>query len=207
MTGNPMEVVVVPTGAANIASVLAGLRRVGGEGVVSEERTRVEEAERVVLPGVGAFGAAMQRLRDDGLVDVLRARVGGGRPTLAICCGMQLLFESSEESDGVEGLACIPGRARRFDSPRVPQLGWNRIEADPDARVLSSGYAYFANSYRVGERLDGWACATCDYAGPFVAAIERGAVVACQFHPELSGAFGLSIVRRWMEFSREAARC
>jgi imidazoleglycerol phosphate synthase glutamine amidotransferase subunit HisH len=95
----------------------------------------------------------------------------------------------------------LTGRAERFpDTVRVPQLGWNRVQPDDDCRLLLPGWAYFANSYRLTGRTDGWSCAFTDHGGPFVSAVERGPVLACQFHPELSGHWGLSLVARWLAY-------
>ena len=122
-----------------------------------------------------------------------------GRPTMAVCLGLQMLVETSEESPGLKGLGAAPGHVTRF--PRgmaVPQLGWNQITPEPGARLLKKGYAYFANSYCLRQAPEGWKAATADYGGPFVGAMERGAVLACQFHPELSSSFGLELMRRWL---------
>lgn len=195
-----VEVLVVRTGSANLASVLAGLERAGAAPRLTERADEVAAADRVVLPGVGAFGAVARRLRELELVDALRERITADRPTLAICLGMQLLCEGSEESAGAAGLGVVAAGVRRFsDGVRVPQLGWNRVTANPECHVLASGHAYFANSYRVVDPPAGWRCATADHGGPFVAAMERGAVVACQFHPELSGAYGAALLKRWIE--------
>jgi imidazole glycerol phosphate synthase glutamine amidotransferase subunit len=197
------EVLVLETGVANTASVLAGLNRAGARPRRCDDPAAVESAERVVLPGVGAFGAGMQTLEGRGLARILASRVREGRPTLAICLGLQLLCEASDESPGVRGLGVLPVAARRFaGSARVPQLGWNRVSAAPGSRVLRSGWAYFANSYRVEDRPPGWTVATTEYGGRFVSALERGALVACQFHPELSGTWGIDLLRRWMEVER-----
>jgi len=203
--GGP-AVYIVRTGTANVASVEAGLARLGAEARFVASKEEALRAARIVLPGVGTLEAAMGRLAAQGLVDALKERVESGRPTLAICLGMQMLCEGSEESPDAKGLGVVPGRVTRFPADvRVPQLGWNRIEVETEveveAKVLRSGYAYFANSYRLVEVPDGWGVATADYAGDFVAAIEKGSVVACQFHPELSGDFGLGIMRRWLECS------
>ncbi|RPJ83801.1 MAG: imidazole glycerol phosphate synthase subunit HisH, partial [Acidobacteria bacterium] len=168
------EIVVVGTSVANIASVLAALRRAGGEPVVSLDPVQVAGAERVVLPGVGAFGAAMSALRGAGLAGVLAERARAGRPLLAVCLGLQLLAEGSEESPGVEGLCVVPGIARRFPPlVRVPQLGWNGVRPAEGSRTIEAGSAYFANSYRLELIPPGWSGATAEYGGPFVAAIER----------------------------------
>lgn len=199
MKGTP--VVVVRTGTANIASIVVGLERAGAAPTVTEDAAAIASAERVVLPGVGTFGAAMDRLDADGLREPLRERFAEDRPTLAICVGLQLLCEGSEESPQAHGLGVVPGRAERFDAGlRVPQLGWNQVTPAPDGRfVPEGGYAYFANSYRLTTPPDGWRVATADYGGTFVAAMERGRILACQFHPELSGPWGLGALRRWME--------
>ncbi len=193
------EIVIVRTGTANLASVAAALSRLGAGSRISESPADVSGAARLVLPGVGTMAAAMGRLTELGLVEPLRERIAKGRPTLAICLGMQLMCEGSEESPDARGLGVIPGRIARFPRGlRVPQLGWNRIEAEEGACVLGSGYAYFANSYRLVDAPLGWKVARCDYGGRFIAALERGPVVACQFHPELSGEFGLGIMKRWL---------
>ena len=168
-------------------------------------------APAALLPRVGAFTPGIAALREGGYDRALRDRVAADRPTFAICLGLQLLLDGSEEAEdtGTAGLGIVPGRATRFPtSVRVPQLGWNRVTSDPDCRVLGSGYAYFANSYRLVERPAGFALATADHAGEFVAAVERGRLVACQFHPELSGAFGHGVLTRWLAgAAAEATTC
>ena len=193
------EVVIVRTGTANLASVRAGLGRAGAATVISDDPERVAAAERVVLPGVGAFAAAMGVLREDRMVPALVERIAGNRPTLAICLGLQLLGTGSEESPGVAGLGIAPLVAERFpEGVRVPQLGWNRVIPSSGARLLEGGWAYFANSYRWTATPQGWEGAFSDHGGPFVAAVERGRVLACQFHPELSGSWGQRLLRRWL---------
>jgi imidazole glycerol phosphate synthase glutamine amidotransferase subunit len=198
MAASP-EVVVVPTGTANLASVLVGLERAGASPRVSRDPREVSEAERVVLPGVGTLAAAAEQIRRAELEQPLADRVRRRRPLLAICLGLQLLCDESEESPGFEGLGVVPGRVTRFPGGvRVPQLGWNRIEPDPGCELLEAGYVYFANSYRLERAPEGFAAATSDYGGPFVAALEQGPVLACQFHPELSGELGLRLIERWL---------
>ncbi len=193
------EVVVLPTGTANLASVLAAFSRLGARTRIAEDAAMVADAGRVVLPGVGTFGAALAGLRQAGLAEVVTARVRSGAATLAMCVGLQVLFEASDESPDAEGLSVIPGRVGRFpETVRVPQFGWNRIEPQPGCRFLMPGYAYFANSYRVQDA-PGCRIATAEHGGRFVAALERDHVLACQFHPELSGAYGHALIARWLE--------
>lgn len=193
-------VIVIPTGLANTASVLAGLRRAGGDPRVSADPAEVDAAARVVLPGVGAFAPAMAELEAHGLVEPLRQRLAEGRPTLGICLGFQLMCAASEESPGVAGLGALHGEVSRFgpEAPQVPQLGWNRVRPNPGSRWLAPGEAYFAHSYRLQALPEGWSGASTSHGALFVAAAERGDVLGCQFHPELSGEWGQALLRRWV---------
>jgi imidazole glycerol phosphate synthase glutamine amidotransferase subunit len=196
------SVTVVPTGVANLASILAGLRRAGARPDVAGGVEAISSASRLVLPGVGSFEAAMTELRKRRLDKPLRDRMREGRPTLAICLGLQLLGSGSEESPGTPGLGVFDGRATRFDSDvRVPQLGWNWVEPEPAAQWFEAGYAYFANSYRLHTCPPGWQAVWSEHGGRFVAGIQRGAVLACQFHPELSGRWGIALLGRWLQAS------
>jgi len=201
-------IAVARTGLANLASVRAAFARLGRETGPSSDPEDFARAPLAVLPGVGAFGPAMETLRATGLDEAVRRRLDRGLPTLAICLGFQLLLEGSEEAPGLAGLALVPGVARRFGAGvRIPQLGWNRVapEADDGSALVEEGWACFANSYRLDSgdaalaRAAGWRPAFSEYGGAFVAALERGPALACQFHPELSGAWGAALLRRWLE--------
>lgn len=201
-----VDLAIVPTGTANLASVLTAFRRFDADPEVVTDSESIQRARRVVLPGVGSFGAAMAELDRTQLRAVLRERVEDGRPTLAVCVGMQLLSSSSEESVGSVGLGAVSEVVGRFPTDvLVPQLGWNQVEAGSGARFVTDGWAYFANSYRLVNVPDGWVGASTDHGGRFVAAMERGDVLACQFHPELSGSWGSDLLRRWYEQTGEAA--
>lgn len=197
---------VVKTGSANLASVCAGLRRLGADPVLTEEPKAIVEAQQAVLPGVGALGATKTRLDELGLSPALSARLRAGRPTLAVCLGLQLLLEGSDESPDAAGLGVVPGWARRFPSDvRVPHLGWNRVVAPDGARYLETGDYYFANSFRLQTPPPDVRSAETHHGGPFVAAFERGGLLACQFHPELSGSVGSRVLQRWLEESPRLA--
>jgi glutamine amidotransferase len=194
----PIDLAIVDTGSANLASVSAAFRRLGARPRVTEAPEAVLMARRVVLPGVGAFGAVAERLARTGLAAALRERMGRGAPLLGICLGMQLLADRSDEAPGAIGLGVIEGRVERFgDGTRVPQLGWNRVEPRGQSRFVNPGYAYFANSFCLRTVPSEWSTALASYDGSFVASAERGPQLACQFHPELSGAWGTALLGRW----------
>ena len=194
------EVIIVRTGTANTASVVAAVERLGLTPRLTTDVALVRDAELAILPGVGAFGAAMESIRAAGLEDVLRDRLIAGRATMCICLGLQVLCETSEETPGVRGLGVIPATIGRFaDDVRVPQLGWNEVVPEDGCTMLTRGFAYYANSYRLASKPAGWTCAMTTHGTPFVSAVERGRVLACQFHPELSGPWGLGLIKRWVE--------
>lgn len=208
--GDDARVVVVRTGSANLASVRAAFTRLGVETVVTDDPQAVVEARAAVLPGVGAFGAAMTRLRARGLDEAIVERCRVGSPLLAICLGLQVLCVASEESPGVAGLGVVDASVGRFANPaRVPQMGWNRIETAGGGGALRSDWMYFANSYRVEQVSGAWRVATTEHGGTFVSALERGSLLACQFHPELSGRGGLALLGRWLSkgLARTEASC
>ncbi|CAN5167128.1 imidazole glycerol phosphate synthase subunit HisH [soil metagenome] len=193
------KVAVIRTGLANLASVLAGLRRAGADPYVTESPEDVRSESHVMLPGVGAFGAAMERLHECGIVEPFRARLQEGRPTLSICLGLQLLCRASAETPGVEGIGFVDAEIIRFpETVRVPQLGWNEVAPAAKCEMLKPGYAYFANSYCLPTAPAGWNAARTEHGIPFVSAMEKGALLACQFHPELSGEWGLALLKKWV---------
>ena len=199
-------VTVVPTGTANMASVAAAFRRLGTDLRSAESANEIRVADHLVVPGVGAFAAALGHIDEHRWRHALVDRIEAGRPTLAICVGMQLLCEKSEESPGFSGLGVVRGTVTRLPQDlTVPQLGWNRVTPDSACRFLKPGWAYFANSYRLGSVSDGWVGARTQYGGSFVSAMERGDVLACQFHPELSGEWGSALLGRWLEGTRSGS--
>jgi imidazole glycerol phosphate synthase glutamine amidotransferase subunit len=170
------------------------------EPFVTSDPAIVEQAEFVVLPGVGAFAAGMAALKHHSLVHPLRQRIADRKPTLAVCLGLQLLCESSEEDPHEAGIGVIGAQCRRIAGDvSVPHLGWNAVRAQRDTRWVGNGYAAFANSYCIEEPPIGWRSATTTHGRRFVAALESKRTLACQFHPELSGSYGLELLRRWLD--------
>jgi len=193
------DVAIVDSGVANLASIAGAFRRLDAGVVVTADPAVVRDATRIVLPGVGAFGTGMAALRSRGLDTVIRDHASRGTPILGICLGMQMLCETSEEAPGVAGLGVIAGGCRRLPSQvRIPHLGWNSVTPEPEARLLAPGVAAFANSYALREGPAGWTTAWTTHGVPFIAALERGPALACQFHPELSGAYGAALLERWL---------
>ena len=193
------DVLILPTGTANLASVQAAFEKLGRTTALAGDADEILKASHVVLPGVGTFGATMDGLRRAGFDQAIAERVNNGGSTLGMCVGLQVMFETSDESPEASGLGVVQGRIGRFsDEVRVPQFGWNHIEPEAGCRFLEPGYAYFANSFRALSA-PGCKTATALHGERFVAAFEYGDVLACQFHPELSGAFGHRLIRRWLE--------
>jgi glutamine amidotransferase len=194
------DVLIVSTGTANVASVVAALRRAGATPRAADGADEIRTARRVILPGVGTFAAAMAHLTRTGAADALRERTEAGMPLLAICLGMQMLAATSEESAGVDGIGAIDAPVVRLPPPtRVPQLGWIEVTPTRQDALVTTGHAYFANSYCLAAHDGSWSPVYAVNGAPFLAAIERGPQLACQFHPELSGRWGTALIGRWLD--------
>ncbi|HVY60896.1 MAG TPA: imidazole glycerol phosphate synthase subunit HisH [Planctomycetota bacterium] len=202
MSAASRDVPVLDWGGGNIGSVVRALRRAGAAPRLVSTPRDVEAAERLVFPGVGAFGAVVRGLDDRDLLEPLRLRLGrGDLPFLGICVGLQALFASSEESPGEAGLGILPGAVRRLAARKVPQVGWNEVLPAAGEPLLERGYAYFVNGY-AAPAADGaaWVAARTDYEGAFASAVRSGPrALAVQFHPEKSGAYGARLLERWIE--------
>ena len=199
------DIVIVNSGVANLASITSAFRRLGAGVVVTDDPAVVAAARRVVLPGVGAFGAGLTALRARGLDRAVADAVARNTPLLGVCLGMQMLCEASEETPSVAGLGVIAGACRRLpDDVRVPHLGWNAVTAVSQVGLVDTGVAAFANSYALLEAPPGWTPAWTTHGVRLVAALERGRILVCQFHPELSGAYGAALLERWLSGARVA---
>ena len=187
--------------AGNIRSVEKAFQYLGEETVFSRDRDEILSADKVVLPGVGAFGDAMNKLKDYNLVNTIYDVVDKKIPFLGICLGLQLLFESSDETPGVSGLGILPGNILRIpDKPgyKIPHIGWNSLELTNNGRlfdgVAENAYVYFVHSYYLKARDEEMVKASTEYVTHIHASVEKDNVFACQFHPEKSGDVGLKIL-------------
>ncbi|MBS6821853.1 MAG: imidazole glycerol phosphate synthase subunit HisH [Roseburia sp.] len=199
-------IAIVDYDAGNIKSVEKALQFLGQEPVVTRDKETLLQAEKVIVPGVGAFGDAMGKMHQYGLVEVLREIAAKGTPLLGICLGLQLFFESSEETPGVEGLGLLPGKIVRIPDKegfKIPHMGWNSIQINPASRLLKGieegAYVYFVHSYYLQAENEADVAATTDYVVNIHAAAEHENIFATQFHPEKSGEIGLRILKNFIE--------
>ena len=197
-------IAVIDYDAGNLRSVEKALAALGEQPEVTRDPQVIRTADKVILPGVGAFGDAMENLRRFGLVEPIRQVVEKGTPFLGICLGMQLLFESSEESPGVEGLSLLPGKILRIppqEGLKIPHMGWNSLQVRPGARLFrglpEEPYVYFVHSYYLKAEEEAIVAATTQYGVEIHASVERGNLFGCQFHPEKSSAVGRTILKNF----------
>jgi glutamine amidotransferase len=191
------EVDIVEFNGGNVGSVQRCMERLEiGYRTVSA-RNLPDGSRPLVVPGVGSFGGVMSSLKQDGLDEVISSLVKSGTPYIGICVGMQILFESSEESPEVQGLGLLKGKVVRFVTGKVPLIGWNEIQASQDN--FENGYVYFVNSYFPKPADESAVLYSSDYSGPFCAAVRSGNITGFQFHPEKSGTFGNALLKRTVE--------
>ncbi len=197
-------IAIIDYGMGNLGSVQKALAFLGYESDITNDPSRVMAADGVILPGVGAIGAAMEALNGKGLDKVVHEYIATGRPFLGICLGMQMLFDTSEESFGgepVQGLSVLPGKVVRFPADmelKVPQIGWNDLSSRNE--ILPQGeYVYFVHSYYCVPEREEDIAATTTYGREYCCSVKRDNVFACQFHPEKSGEVGLGILKAFCE--------
>jgi len=200
-------IAIIDYDAGNMRSVEKALYALGEEAVVTRDADRILQADRVILPGVGSFGDAMNKIRGFGLDRVIREVVGKKTPFLGICLGLQLLFDTSEESQGVRGLGILPGRIVKIppgEGLKIPHIGWNSLEF-PSKGTLFRGigegaYVYFVHSYYLQAEEPEIVKATTQYGVTIHASIEKDNIFACQFHPEKSSDTGLHILKNFIAY-------
>lgn len=203
-------IAIIDYGAGNLQSVVKAFEFIGCQVSIVDDPEMLERAEAAVLPGVGSFGDAMDCLKKRGFVNPIRRFIESGKPFLGICLGLQLLFESSEESPGAQGLGILKGKVLRIPDGmglKIPHIGWNSLDFHGNRCMLFQGledhpYVYFVHSYYL-QAAEDVVTATAEYGTTIHAAVRKGNVMACQFHPEKSGQVGLQILRNFAALLRE----
>ena len=199
-------IAIIDYDAGNIKSVEKALQKLGADVVITKDAETILNAEKVILPGVGAFGDAMANLNKYNLVTVIKQVVEKGIPFLGICLGLQLLFDRSDETSGVEGLGILKGEVLRIpdhEELKIPHMGWNSLHLQNDGRLFEGlsedSYVYFVHSYYLKAEEPEIVKATAEYGVTIHASVEKGNVFACQFHPEKSSDVGLQILKNFVE--------
>ena len=199
-------IAIIDYDAGNLKSVEKALNFLGKDAVITRDPAQIRQAGRVILPGVGAFGDAMAKLKEYHLDTLIREIADSGKPFLGICLGLQLLFEESEESPGVKGLGILKGKICRIpekEGLKVPHIGWNSLHLENDGRLFQniseSSYVYFVHSYYLKAEEPEMVKASAEYGVHIHASVEKNNVFACQFHPEKSSEIGLQILKNFAE--------
>jgi glutamine amidotransferase len=208
------DTIIIDYGMGNLRSVQKAFERIGESARISSDVSEIAQAERLVLPGVGAFRDAIAAIRRADLTNVIRDHILEDRPFLGICLGLQMLFDVSFEDGQHEGLGVIPGVVQRFQLPpefKIPHMGWNQLDVtyQPNHGLLqnlgSAPWFYFVHSYHVVPSDRSWIAAETDYGVPFVSAVARGNVMATQFHPEKSQANGMALLKNFLACTASTA--
>lgn len=199
-------IAVIDYDAGNMLSVVKALGHLGQEPVITRDRETICLADKVILPGVGAFGDAMTRLNGYGLTGVIREVIAKGTPFFGICLGLQLLYDESEESPGIAGIGALKGTIKKIPTgeyKKIPHMGWNSLDFPNKGRLFKGidegAYVYFVHSYYLEAANRDTVTATCNYNVSIDASVECGNVFACQFHPEKSGTVGLQILKNFID--------
>lgn len=198
-------IAIIDYDAGNLRSVEKALQALGEQPVITRDADTILSADKVILPGVGSFGSAMGRLEQYGLVEVIHRVADQKTPFLGICLGLQLMFERSDESEGVDGLGLLKGEIRKLpdqEGLKIPHMGWNSLSIRPGTRLFAGiadgAYVYFVHSYYLKAADETAVAASAEYSAHIHAAVEQGNLFACQFHPEKSGDVGLKILRNFV---------
>jgi glutamine amidotransferase len=197
-------IAIIDYDAGNLKSVEKALKYLGEEYLITRDKQQILTADKVILPGVGAYGDAMEKLNHYQLVDTIKEVIAKKTPFLGICLGLQLLFERSDEGDGVEGLSVLKGEILKIPASeglKIPHIGWNSLEIKPGARLFqgisNQAYVYFVHSYYLKAENEAEVAASTFYSTKIHASVEKDNLFACQFHPEKSGEVGLKILKNF----------
>ena len=199
-------IAIIDYDAGNIKSVEKALNYLGEEAIITRDHDEIVNSDKVILPGVGAFADAMEKIRHYALEETIHEVVEKNIPFLGICLGLQLMFESSDEGPGVKGLGLLPGKILRIPKSgdlKIPHMGWNSLKFQNNGRLFKGipedSYVYFVHSYYLKAADEGIVTATTEYSTHIHASVEQGNVFACQFHPEKSSDIGIQILKNFVE--------
>lgn len=205
-------IAIIDYDAGNLKSVEKALLHLGEEALITRDKSIILSADKVILPGVGSFGDAMHKLNKYNLVETIKEVVSIGIPFLGICLGLQLLFERSDESEGIEGLSILEGEILKIpdkEGLKIPHIGWNSLNYSRNSKLFQGieedAYVYFVHSYYLKAAKEEEVAATTGYSTLIHAAVEKDNVFACQFHPEKSGEVGLKILKNFADLGKEQA--
>ena len=203
-TTHPQTIAIIDYGMGNLRSVQKALEKVGAEACITHKGEDIVKADKIVLPGVGAMAAAMSKIHDLGLTQIIGDVINTGKPFLGICLGMQLLFEQSAEGGNVQGLGVLKGNVERFTQGKVPHMGWNQLDIKPAGNMMykdvaNGGDVYFCHSYHVMPQDSKIIASLTQYSIPFVSSIAVKNIWGVQFHPEKSQTVGLQILKNFVQ--------
>ena len=197
------KVTIIDYGMGNLYSVQNAFKAIGAEPIVTSDAEVIAQAEKILLPGVGAFGDCMENLHKSGLIPVIMESLQSGKPFLGICLGMQVLFEGSDEAPGVQGLGFFKGQVKYLPTKyKVPHMGWNKLELRSPLPLLNGAegeYVYFVHSYHAEPADRSIITAVCDYGAELTASVGCGNVQAFQFHPEKSSRVGMQLLKNFID--------
>lgn len=191
-------ITIIDYEAGNLKSICNMLDSLGEEYIISSDPKEIETAQRIIFPGQGHFEQAMKNLERKGLIEPIKKAIENNAHFLGICLGLQVLFEKSEEAQGINGLGIIKGKVKKFTQGKIPQIGWNKINTTENNSYLEDDYFYFVNSYYVVPEDKNVISSTCNYHLDFCASIEYKNLVAVQFHPEKSSNAGVNFFKKWL---------
>ncbi|OYT33760.1 MAG: imidazole glycerol phosphate synthase subunit HisH [Candidatus Aenigmarchaeota archaeon ex4484_52] len=192
-------ITIINYGAGNLGSIKNAVEYLGFICRITNNADDIKNTDKLILPGVGAFGDIMNNLEKQKLIKPIKKYIASGKPYLGICLGLQILFEKSKESPNAKGLGIFKGKVVKFKKGKVPQIGWNEINPVKQNKFFKNGFVYFVNSYYVIPKDKNIIAATTNYYVEFASAIQYKNITAMQFHPEKSGEFGLNLLKRWLK--------
>ena len=193
------KIVIIDYGAGNIKSIMNVVHSLGYETILTSDRETILSADKIIFPGQGHFGQAMEKLNQTGLTQTIKEAIAANKQFLGICLGLQVLFETSEEAPNVQGIGIFKGCVKKFQIGRTPQVGWNKISTTSANTYLDEDFYYFVNSYYVSPEDENIIASRAEYHIDFVASIQYKNVTALQFHPEKSADAGLEFFKKWLK--------